>query len=322
MVSWQCAVRRGSWLLVSVAIIGMTRVRADGVSVVPAEFTRPIAVRQPALGSEIVITITPRVAGAIHSITWNGREFIDSFDHGRQLQSAANFDAGTRFHPETFNPTEAGSRNDGRGNQSSSRLLKLRYGRRWIETRTQMAFWLAPGQKSNGAPAKNTELCSRHQLTRRVTIGFEGLDHVLQYQTTFNVPADEGHRYAQFEAVTGYMPADFSAFWKCDPATGRAERLSDGPGEQALPVILATPSGSHAMGVYSPDQPSPGFEQAGYGRWRFPKQRVTKWNSVFRVRRPDGIRSGDYEFQNFVVIGDLQTVIDTIRKLHRLPGTR
>src|SRR5687768_5976005 len=46
-------------------------------------------IRAPAGQSEIVITTTPRVAGAIHSLTWNGKEFIDSFDHGRQLQSAA-----------------------------------------------------------------------------------------------------------------------------------------------------------------------------------------------------------------------------------------
>jgi len=43
---------------------------------------------------------------------------------------------------------------------------------------------------------------------------------------------------------------------------------------------------------------------------------------VFRVRRPAGIRSGDYQFRNFVVIGDRQTVIDTIRKLHRRLQTR
>ena len=77
-------------------------------------------IRRSAGESEIVITTRPRVAGAIHSLTWNGKEFIDSFDHGRQLQSAANFDCGGRFTPETFNPTEAGSRRNGAGATSSS----------------------------------------------------------------------------------------------------------------------------------------------------------------------------------------------------------
>jgi hypothetical protein len=33
--------------------------------------------------------------------------------------------------------------------------------------------------------------------------------------------------------------------------------LSDELGEQAFPVVIATESSGHAMGVYSPSQPSP-----------------------------------------------------------------
>ena len=61
-------------------------------------------IRAKAGPSEIVITTTSRLAGAIHSLTWNGREFIDSADHGRQLQSASNFDVGSQFIPETLTP--------------------------------------------------------------------------------------------------------------------------------------------------------------------------------------------------------------------------
>src|SRR5438105_14854215 len=82
-------------------------------------------IRAAAAPSDMVITTTSRLAGAIHSLTWNGREFIDSFDHGRQLQSASNFDVGGELTAETFNPTEAGSMRDGSGNGSSSRLLFL-----------------------------------------------------------------------------------------------------------------------------------------------------------------------------------------------------
>ncbi|HEY4259325.1 MAG TPA: hypothetical protein VGM98_04160, partial [Schlesneria sp.] len=82
-------------------------------------------IRSPYGGSEIAITTTTRLAGAIHSLTWKGQEFINSVDHGRQLQSASNFDAGSTFTPETFNPTEAGSVDDGAGPKSSSRLLHL-----------------------------------------------------------------------------------------------------------------------------------------------------------------------------------------------------
>ena len=83
-------------------------------------------IRSKAGPSEIVITTTSRLAGAIHSLTWNGCEFINSTDHGRQLQSASNFDAGSRIKNETYNPTEAGSRFDGAGDDSTSILLAIK----------------------------------------------------------------------------------------------------------------------------------------------------------------------------------------------------
>ena len=33
--------------------------------------------------SKIVITTTSRLAGAIHSLTWSGHEFINTTNHGR-----------------------------------------------------------------------------------------------------------------------------------------------------------------------------------------------------------------------------------------------
>ena len=274
-------------------------------------------IRAPAGKSEIVITTSSRVAGAIHSLTWNGKEMIDSSDHGRQLQSAANFDLGSQFTPETFNPTEAGSSADGRGPTSTSRLLRITASGNQLETTTEMAFWLKPGQRSAGNLAKNSHTRSAHRVSKKVTIGLPDLPHVIQYDVTFTVPAGEKHRYAQFEAVTGYMPAEFKKFWKFNPRSGKLEPLSDGPGEQAWPVVLATASGSHAMGVYSPDQPSKGYEQAGYGRFRFEREKVTKWNCVFRIRRPEkGIAAGDYAYHCLVIVGDLATVEKTMRALH------
>lgn len=274
------------------------------------------SIRGKAGPSEIVITTTERLAGAIHSLTWNGKEFIDSADHGRQLQSAANFDAGTPFSGETFNPTEAGSRQDGAGETSTSRLLHRTSTELTLQTTTQMAFWLAPGEKSSGRPAKNKQKLSQHLLTKRVMIGYEDLPHVIQYDVTFSVPIGERHSYAQFEAVTGYMPAEFGKFWKFIPDSGKLESLSDGPGEQAYPVVLSTKSGAHAMGVFSPDQPSAGYQEAGYGRFRFTAQKVVKWNCVFRIRDKEGVEPGEYSFRTFVIVGDLETVARSLRVLH------
>jgi hypothetical protein len=266
--------------------------------------------------SDVVITTTARLAGAIHSLRWNGMEFIDSADHGRQLQSAANFDGGRPFFPETFNPTEAGSRKDGAGPTSSSKLLRLRADGAELETTVQMAFWLAPGEKSEGHPALNTKVLSDHLVTKHVRIGYKDWPHAVDYRVTFTVPAGGKHTFAQFEALTGYMPPAFSAFWKLD-AGGELWPLERGQGEQSLPVVLATPDGKYAMGVWSPDQPSPGFEGAGYGRFRFPREKVHKWNCVFRVRDPEGVAAGEYRYRLFVAVGTREDVRRTLVGVRR-----
>lgn len=280
-------------------------------------------IRASAGGSEIIITTTPRMAGAIHSLTWMGKEFIDSQDHGRQLQSASNLDTG--IHPiaaETFNPTEAGSAGDGTGATSSSQLLHVVAGSSTLQSTTCMAFWLAPGGNSGGKPARNTSILSDHLLTKRISIGYPGLPHVVSYDVCFSVPLGEHHHEAVFEALTGYMPAEFSAFHQFVPATGKLEPLTDGPGEQSNPVVLAVPEGTHAMGIFAPPQPATDTTGPSYGRFRFANEKVVKWNCVFRVRKPSGVVAGEYSYRMFVVVGNLTTVRDTLASLHHAGAQR
>src|ERR1700693_120163 len=92
-------------------------------------------IRAPAGGSEIVIKTTSRTAGAIESLQWGGKEFIDDSDHGRELQTCWNGNAGAgAVADETFNPTEAGSLDDDRGATSSSRLLEIQARGNQLET--------------------------------------------------------------------------------------------------------------------------------------------------------------------------------------------
>jgi hypothetical protein len=299
-------------------LLAITGALVGGVSLSAADepaVSGDAVIRGKAGPSEIVITTTSRVAGAIHSLTWNGKEFLDSFDHGRQLQSASNFDCGGDLVAETYNPTEAGSRDDGRGPKASSKLLRLRAGDGELETTTQMAFWLAPGEKSSGHPAKNEKVLSDHLLTKRVHIGHRDLPHAVEYEVTFTVPDGEHHTRAVFEALTGYMPPEFGRFWKFDGPSGELRSLKGGSEEQPYPVVLATQDGNYGMGVYAPDQPSPGFERVGYGYFRFAAEKVNKWNCVFRVSDPKGIAPGKYHYRMFVAVGTLDDVKGTLASL-------
>ncbi len=273
-------------------------------------------IRAPFAGSEIVITTTSRLAGAIHSLTWNDREFIDSVDHGRQLQSASGFDISQTHNSEVFNPTEAGSRHDGAGPSSTSRLLKLKAATNHLSTLTQMAFWLKPGEKSGGDLARNTTALSRHLLAKQVTIGIPGLPNVLDYSIIYTIPANEPHADAQIEALTGYMPAAFERFWHLNPKTNKLEPLSDGPGEQPDPVALSTADGAFAMGIFAPKSTDGRSRGPGYGRFRFVRERVVKWNCVFRIHSPAKVNSPDeWRYRMFVPIGTLADVESALATL-------
>ena len=263
---------------------------------------------------EASITTTSRVAGAIHSFKFRGKEYIDSFDHGRQLQSASNLNMGKKFIPEVFNPTEAGSEFDGKGPKSSSKLLFLEVKDEELVTKNQMAFWIRPGMKSHGNLAYNTAELSNHLLQKQVRFGFMGLEQVLDYRVTFSVPEKEGHTYAQFETLTGYMPWEFQQFLRWNPEQKKLVPLDKQSGEQPFPVVLATEDGKHAMGVVSLGK-SKSMTGPGYGRFYFPNDKVVKWNCVYRMQDKDGLQAGDYSFRMLVPFGTVAEVENTIKSI-------
>ena len=259
-------------------------------------------------GSEIVIKTTTRLAGAIDSLTWRGKELIDSHDHGRQLQSASAFYAGgPDGQSEGFNPTEAGSSADHIGPTSTSKLLYIEAKDNVLKTRTQMAFWLQPGQKSAFGAARNTKALSDHILEKTVTIGAMGMPNVIKYESTFIIPDHEFHNRARFETVTGYMPADFSVFHHLDRATGELKLLPDGPSGQSDPIVVSTPDGKYAMGIITPVLGAP-FDGPMYGWNHYVPAKVCKWNSVYRIENEDGIKTGPYRYVSYIPIGTREMV--------------
>jgi hypothetical protein len=240
-------------------------------------------------GASIVARTSSDLGGAIYSLTWKKKEFLNSSDHGRELQSASSFDD----LGEAYNPTEAGASRDRL--HSTSAVRSLITAGNVLEGETQMAFWRGG--------------LSEHVLRRKITIGFEGIPNVIQHLVTFIVP--EKHASAVFEALTGYMPPEFSRFYSYDPATRTLSHLSDDPGEQPLPVILATENGEYAMGVYSPHPAA--VRGGGYGRWRFQAERVVKWNCVYRSAN---ILPGAYPTECYSIIGSLEDVKNAMSRLH------
>jgi len=266
--------------------------------------------------SPIVIKTCSKDAGAICSLKWHGKEFINDFDHGRQLQSASFFHDCSPDCP-VFNPTEAGAaaRFDGiypfpQG--SSSQLIGYWNTSNQLATTTRMAWW----DHSYGQATSN------HTLHKKVTIGYKGLAHVIEYLTYFAVPQDENYIGQMYEVVTGYMPPEFSKFWSFDPSPNNAPNYPLQPRSDKeknnLPVIVSTLDQGWAMGVYSQNHPRPSqFSNPSYRATRFPD--VAKWNTVFRFTKRNG-NLQDMAFQSYVIVGSLENVrismIQLYNKLH------
>lgn len=261
-------------------------------------------------GSELRVKTTSRVSGAIDSLTWKGKEFVDSFDHGRQIQSACSFDAmdSGPFWAERFNPTEAGARLDGTGPTSTSRVLGFSVLEREIRSTNQMAFWLAPGELSYSRTALNQERLSQHRLHKRIRLGALEDKHVIEIALTFEMPEIERHRLAQFEVLTGYMPFEFSQFFALRGQGFQWIPLDEGPGEQDSPIVFSTPDKRFAMGVVLVGGGGEGYEGPGYGRFIFREEKVVKWNCVMRFRDATEIRQRKHSFRVMLVVGELPDV--------------
>lgn len=279
------------------------------------------------LGTQITIQTSQSHGGAVTGLTWNGKQFINNYDHGRQIQVAWTIDG----LGEVYNPTEAGSRSDSSAPKSTSEILKASSVYPVISTANHPAFWLGPGEKSyslipgqEGLLAVNTISVSPDTLSKRVTVDYLGNPHLIRWDTYITLVNQT--KMIQIEIPTAYVNGEFTAFFTYNPANRKLTSLShtvanqvgqfppgSDVGEQSLPVIFATPSQNYAIGVWSPEK---GVQ---YGRFDFTQyQNAAKWNAV--VRR-DNLNPGTYGFVSYVAVGTLQDVAAALQSAFEFSST-
>lgn len=256
---------------------------------------------------QVTIRLGGRTAGAINSLQWRGMEFIDAYDHGRELQSASSFDG----LGECFNPTEAGSVRDGVSSSTTSRVLALSANGSAINVSTQMAFWYGPGEKCNSRGQTSTvpNRLSNHIQYKKVTLKSTAKLGVVNFDIAFKVP--EKHDAATFEILTAYMPTKFNSYWGVDAANTKLRNIGAGPGEQTLPVILSTSDRQYAMGAQCWSAQSNITTRITFGRFSFISGHglgdPVKWNAVNRLTQID---SGSFSYKCVVLVGGLDSVFD------------
>lgn len=262
--------------------------------------TYTITQAAPSGYGSIVAVASDESGGAVQRLAWQNitalggitKEFVNNTDHGRLLSLSCTTNTADS---EAYNPTQGGSVNDGYiTNPSTSRLLSAKATGNVLETVTQMAFWkpVAGVKRSN------------YILKQKVTLGYKGIWNAIAVDETLYTPENEQPAVLQFEELTMYMPPEFSVFQTLNRATHVLSPLSDGPGEQPLPIVISTPDAQWASGIWAPN----GLPGGGYGRWRFAD--CTKWNAVSRTTNP--VAGQTYARHLVLAVGSQADVVSTL----------
>ena len=261
--------------------------------------------------STVTIKASSRYAGAIFSLVWNGKEFINSADHGRLLQTASSFYSNLgSWNTECYNPTEGGSHNNANSTCTDSRLLDISNTNNELYSKTQMAFYAAPGVNmgTNSCPTPmNTVVTSSHVMEKWVS--FEpNIPNAIKYKVKFYIPSNEAYLgMGQFEVITGYLNSEFNTIFQYNQTSQtliQTNILADG--EYNKPVVISTANGQYSMGIYSPEIPKTEIWGQGYGQFQFPTDGTYKWNFVRRILNVQA--NSTYTFNGFVCFGTLENV--------------
>jgi len=301
-----------------------------GVATAHAQVNGDVTISAPAFGQPLTVSTSNQFAGAVSSIRWGNKEFINNWDHGRQL----GFNAGFFNRGECYNPYETGSKEDGNGPTSSSRLLSMQASGNRLESTTQMAWYLSTREPRPGfgdscgdpnqwlpVPSPYTGPLSDYRVHKIVTIGFAGIPNVIEFLSELYVPEQVRKGSNQILAV---MPYAFSSIWSYDVVSKDYRKVRGLGGEDDSIKIAATSDGSYALGFYSPEVLQAYGNGSSTANWWFVVPPEPSYPDpdfacvhIGSLNRYDSFNGpGFTNDRGYLVIGNLGQIKETLGNLH------
>lgn len=214
--------------------------------------------------------------GAIWDWTWNGKQFVNAQDCGREIQTALQVPSRYQDIPEC-------------GDRFSvhSQAAWLRHGAPLASssaggtTFTSASIPLDWGGGANhwGASQDGPNLWLNWRIGKTITMNFNNMGPVAQYQATVTAPVSSSDGVLEFPMV--YMPSEFNRFWTYDAGTNSLTEVTSSmpngcgtgaPGYTFTPsyggVIISDSTGNYAMGVYAGSR-SVGGAESYFAMWKF-----------------------------------------------------
>lgn len=200
----------------------------------------------------LTITTSSQFAGAVDGVYFNGCNFVNNYDHGRQIQTAS-WDRGMG---EANNPNEAGWHKD--RDVTSSRLLSLDADSSSIATVVHPAYYLRNGETSPFSPKEITfpppagaTFSKDPYFSKKIQVNVNGDPQVFSILTQMHIMTPLTSTIFQPSFVA--LNREFSAFYELgDDFVYKPITYNKRPTARTRPVILSTVDGRYAMGVYSP----------------------------------------------------------------------
>ena len=288
-------------------------------------------------GGDLTVSTSSQFAGAVSSIKWKGKEFINNWDHGRQLQLDSQF-----FNRYIcYNPYEAGSFEDGQKPTSSSKLLSLNASGNYLEATTQMAWYYGTFIPENevkpedycGDPAQWLPITpyqsplSNYKVTKKITIGFAGMPNVLEDLVYQTIPEPVRMASNVLVAVVNY---EFSSMRSWDVVSKDYRKIRSIAGIDDRIKVVSTPDGNFAMGWYAPELLQP-YGLDGVANWWLvvppnpaypdplnPSQPDPNFACVHfgSANRYDNFGPGMTFDRAYLVVGNLEQVRTTLASVH------
>jgi hypothetical protein len=228
---------------------------------------------------------------------------------------------------EAYNPTEAGSERDGKGEQSTSQLVSVLVESNTLRTVSHPAYWRHTSLAEQYR--KNTALITKDTLSKQITLGHQGDPHVLVFETQIALsPELTGPRMTslRIEAPTLYASRDLNCHTLLDLADGKLMRVPlrsqtenqmntviDQVTRRDHVPIMSTGDEQYAVAFYSPEQ----VNFWSYFTWDVPSDdpafACSKITAFFKNPAEAG---QSYTYRTFVIVGDLATVKTSLRILY------
>jgi hypothetical protein len=215
----------------------------------------------PLTAGGVTIESNAVAGGSLWRWTWNGLQFVNGHDYGREIQSALFYENGSIL----YNPTEAGDEYTGPSysneEKHGSPLVQFTNSGTTQMTRGVPLEYI-PSYFGGGVnhPVIYNDI---REMGKNITLNYNNMGPVARYDTRWYLPGPLSTANNPFiEIPTGYLRGMFNRYYTYDAVPGSLGTLTEVFPGQCDPynpinfqtnyggVIISDATGAYAMGVY------------------------------------------------------------------------